>query len=217
MYLIFWIFSHEITCKGDDNYRNILVSSSVLCFWMCTAPAQRKMTHTLSSTLFFYKCMRGCHRLPKTQEARWIQYHPPPPNTCQKSAYSLHRPVILWKRGRLLLASCVTLGKVAVDFHPFFSCLHLRRGVLLSLTAVVAQNSRLGVRDISSNGWGCCSLKPVIVVTKELNNWDFIYDSCFLSGDTLASQRKYTLITAVINYMYWIIKMPIFFSLDGTF
>lgn len=167
---------------------------------------------------FFYKWMRGCHRLPKTQKARWIQYHPPPPNTCQKSAYSLHRPVILWKRGRLLLASCVTLGKVAVDFHPFFfSFPRLRRGVLLSLPAVVAQNSRLGVRDISSNGWGCCSLKPVIVVTKELNNGDFIYDSCFLSDDTLASQRKYILITAVMNYMYWIIKMPIFFPLDGTF
>lgn len=87
----------------------------------CAQHLHRGKWHTHSPAhFFFYKCMRGCHRLPKTQEARWIQYHPPPPNTCQKSAYSLHRPVILWKRGRLLLASCVTLGKVAVDFHPFF-------------------------------------------------------------------------------------------------
>ncbi len=161
--------------------------------------------------------MRGCHRLPKTQQARWMQYHPPPPNTCQKSAYSLHRPVILWKWGRLLLASCVTMGKVAVDFPPFFffSFPRLRRGVLLSLPA--AQNFQLGVRDISSNGWGCCSPKPVIVVTKELNNRDFIYDSCFLSDDTLASQRKYILITAVMNYMYWIIKCPYFSLWMGLF
>ncbi len=113
--------------------------------------------------------MRGCHRLPKTQQARWMQYHPPPPNTCQKSAYSLHRPVILWKWGRLLLASCVTMGKVAVDFPPFFFFFHSPVwGGACYCHCQLLNNFQLGVRDISSNGWGCCSPKPVIVVTKSL-------------------------------------------------